>query len=176
MKYCLWFYDSFIDRRLTGILIYSTPVSGPSHEGQSSPLPPLEARYKVQGYLDDCKPAITCMSEFALIDKACDLFEKSSGCRLHRNPASGKCKVLALGRWQQTLQQEDIPLPYLKLTDHLDYLGCKLFANYTRTRKENGSEIKKKIHVIMFGLFWQKRLTSFAKRGEPLLAKEVNLF
>ena len=85
------------------------------------------------------------MAEFSLIDSACNLFERSSGCRLHRNPASQKCKVLALGRWQQTLQQEDIPLPYLKLTDHLDYLGCKLFANYTRTRKENGSEIRKKI-------------------------------
>ena len=85
------------------------------------------------------------MSGFLLVDKACDLFEKASGCRLHRNPASGKCKVLALGRWQQNLQQEDIPLPYLKLTDNLDYLGCKLFASYSKTRKENGSDLKKKV-------------------------------
>ena len=30
--------------------------------------------------------------------------------------------MLALGRWKGTLVQEDIPLPYLKLTANLDYL------------------------------------------------------
>ena len=89
------------------------------------------------------------MAEFSLVDKACELFEKSSGCRLHRDPASNKCKVLALGRWKGTLQQEDIPLPYLKLTDHLDYLGCILYANYCATRRENGEILKKKVKDLI---------------------------
>ena len=105
----------------------------------------MELRYKVQGYLDDCKPAITTMAEFSLVDRACNLFEMSSGCRLHRDPASNKCKVLALGRWKGTLTQEDIPLPYLKLTDHLDYLGCRLYANYNATRRENGEILKQRV-------------------------------
>ena len=60
-------------------------------------------------------------------------------------PASDKCKVLVLGRWKGVLQQEDIPLQYLKITDHLDYLGVKLYSDYTSTRKENGELLKKKV-------------------------------
>ena len=135
----------YLERRLRGILIHSVPVLGPVLQHQVSPLPPLETRYKVQGYLDDCKPAITSMSEFVLVDRACRLFEESSGCRLHRDPDTEKCKVMVLGRWKGTLQQEDIPLPYLKLTDHLDYLGCKQYSNYTVTRRENGEILKKKV-------------------------------
>jgi hypothetical protein len=85
------------------------------------------------------------MAEFQLVDMACSLFEKSSGCKLHRNPDTEKCKVMVLGRWRGVLQQEDIPLPYLKLTDHLDYLGCKLYADYRKTRMENGELLKKKV-------------------------------
>ena len=135
----------YLEKRLVGILIHSLPVSGPAQEGQPATLQPKELRYKVKGYLDDCKPAITSMAEFSLVDRACELFEKSSGCRLHRNPVSNKCKVLALGRWKGALQQEDIPLPYLKLTDHLDFLGCKLYANYSATRRENGEILKKRV-------------------------------
>ena len=79
------------------------------------------------------------------------IHEKSSGCRLHRNPATEKCKVMVMGRWKGTLQQEDIPLPYLKLTDHLDYLGCKLYATYSATRKENGDILKKKVKDQLAG-------------------------
>ena len=135
----------YLEKRLLGILIHSLPVHGPVLQGQAVPLPPLETRYKVQGYLDDCKPAITSMAEFPLVDTACCLFEKSSGCKLHRNPATHKCKVMVLGRWKGALQQEDIPLPYLKLTDHLVYLGCKLYADYSSTRRENGELMKKKV-------------------------------
>ena len=135
----------YLEKRLEGILIHSLPVLGPVQPDQASPLPPLDTRYKVQGYLDDCKPAITSMSDFHLVDYACNMFEKSSGCKLHRDPASNKCKMLPLGRWIGTLDQEDIPLPYLKLTDHLDYLGCKLYANYVTTRRENGNILRKKV-------------------------------
>ena len=135
----------YLERRLRGILIHSLPVHGPAQPGEPVLLPPIETRYKVLGYLDDCKPAITSMDEFALVDNACRLFERSSGCKLHRNPSSNKCKFLPLGRWKGSLEQEDIPLPYLKITEHLDYLGCKLFANYGATRRENGDILKKRI-------------------------------
>ena len=139
----------YLERRLQGILIHSLPVQGPALQGQV--LPPIETRYKVQGYLDDCKPAITTMAEFQLVDSACKLFERSSGCKLHRNPDTNKCKVLLLGRWKGVLDQEDIPLPYLRVTDHLDYLGCKLYSDYSTTRRENGEVLKKAVKVQMGG-------------------------
>ena len=43
------------------------------------------------------------------------------------------------------MRQEDIPLPYLKLTDSQDFLGCKLYASHQATRSENGKILVKKI-------------------------------
>ena len=71
-------------------------------------------------YADDLKPAISTMEEFQLVDRASALFEAASGCVLHRDPTSGKVKFLALGRWRGTLQQEDIPVNYIALSEHLD--------------------------------------------------------
>ena len=105
----------YLERRLQGILISSLPVLGPSPKDERHPLPPLEERFKLMAYCDDVKPAITTMAEFSTVDRACTLFEKSSGCQLHRDPALGKCKFLKLGRWRGTLSQEDIPLRYLVL-------------------------------------------------------------
>ena len=50
---------TYLEKRLAGILVHSLPVAGPVLDGQLGLLPPMEQRYKVQGYLDDCKPAIT---------------------------------------------------------------------------------------------------------------------
>ena len=139
----------YLQKYLKGILVHSTPVMGPSGLGLEYPLPPLETRYKVIGYLDDCKPAITSMEEFLLLDKACTMFEQSSGCKMHRDPATQKCKFLPLGKWKRILKQEDIPLPYLQLTDSLDYLGCKLFSSYHATKNENGIMLVKKINDLI---------------------------
>ena len=109
----------YLERRLKGILISSLPVYGPSLQGHPVPLPPLEERYKLIAYCDDVKPGVTTMSEFITIDTACSLFERSSGCRLHRDITADKCKFLALGRWRGVLEQEDIPLKYMKLSDTL---------------------------------------------------------
>ena len=65
------------------------------------------------------------------------------------DPDSNKRKVLLIGRWKGVLQQEDIPLAYLKITDHLDYLGCKLYADYVSTRRENGDILKKTVREQM---------------------------
>ena len=82
----------YLNNRLKGILIHSLPLHGPLPEGAVGHLPPLEQRYKVKGYADDMKPAVTSMNEFLLVDYASALFERSSGCKLHRDPASGQCK------------------------------------------------------------------------------------
>ena len=74
---------AYLNKRLQGILIHTLPVAGPAQHGHPCPLPPIEQRYKVQGYLDDCKPAITSMAEIELVDRACRLFEMASGCIIH---------------------------------------------------------------------------------------------
>ena len=133
-----------LERVLTGILITSVPVLGPSqlHE---PPLPPLELRYKVIGYADDSKPAITSMEEFVIVDKSLSLFEKASGCKVHRDPANMKCKFLPLGRWRTTLQQSDIPCNYMTLSDHLDMVGVTLMASWAKTRKANGDTLQQRV-------------------------------
>ena len=86
------------------------------------------------------------MHEFSLVDRASLLFEKSSDCKLHRDPRSGKCKFLPLGRWRGTLQQEDIPYAYMTIADHLDMVGVELKATYTQTRKVNGDAIQRRVN------------------------------
>ena len=134
----------YLLRTLTGIAICSIPPSGPSLQDGTPPTPVVE-RYQVYGYADDIKPAVTTMAEFTLVDKAAKLFESSSGCSLHRNPLTGKCKVLPLGRWKDSLQQEDIPFSYMKLCDTLAMVGVELAANWQTSRKVNNDELQKRI-------------------------------
>ena len=77
----------YLEKRLTELLIYKLPVSG-TVLWKEPPLPPQEERYKVIYYADDVKPGVTSMEEFRLVDKASNLFEKASGCVLHRDPSS----------------------------------------------------------------------------------------
>ena len=100
-------------------------------------------------YCDDLKPSISCMAEFKIIDESCSYFKRSSGCLLHRDPASGKCKILALGRWKSTLQQEDIPLNYMVLTDSLDMVGLEMKSTWVQTRKANGDILQTKVSNII---------------------------
>ena len=64
----------YLEKKLTCIPISSLPVLGPSQEGQVSPLPQLEERFKLMAYCDDVKPSLTSMAECFTIDKACKLF------------------------------------------------------------------------------------------------------
>ena len=97
------------------------------------------------GYADDVKPAITSMNEFTVVDSAMKLFEDASGCRLHRDPASKKCKFLPLARWKGTLQQEDIPCAYMTISDHLEMLGVELRSSWVQTRKANGDIMQARV-------------------------------
>ena len=87
------------------------------------------------------------MEEFTLIDRASALFESASGCRLHRNPSSKKCKFLPLGKWRKSLKQTDLPqnCQYLVLSDHLDMVGVELRATWTQTKKSNGDIIQERV-------------------------------
>ena len=85
-----------LERVLQGILITAAPVHGPTLHGGA--LPKFEQRYKLIGYADDNKPAITSMEEFGIVDKFLALFEKASGCKLHRDPLNKMCKFLPLGK------------------------------------------------------------------------------
>ena len=138
----------YLDKRLQGISIYSTPLLGPTLPG-SPPLQRVEEVYRLIAYVDDVKPAITSMNEFFLVDRASLLFENASGCELHRDPTSGKVKFLPLGRWRGTLQQEDIPLPYILLSEHLDMVGVVLKATYTQTKKTNCDELLERFSSIL---------------------------
>ena len=135
---------TYLEKRLQGILIASLPVEGPVLPNTPQ-LPPQEERYKVIGYADDVKPAVTKIEEFILIDNAMALFERASGCKLHRDPESKKCKFLPLAKWKGTLKQEDIPCPYMTLTDELEMVGVELKATWTQTRKANGDAIQKRV-------------------------------
>ena len=134
----------YLEKRLQGILITSLPVLGPVCAGQP-PLGSLEECFKVIGYADDVKPAITSMEEFTVVDRAMHLFETSSGCRLHRDTASKKCKFIPLARWKVTLQQTDIPCNYMTISDHLDMLGVELRSTWVQTRKVNGEEVQSRV-------------------------------
>jgi hypothetical protein len=136
----------YLERRLQGIPITSLPVLGPTNRDDPKPtLVPLEQRFKLMAYADDVKPAITNMSEFNLVDMACRLMERASGVKLHRDPDSGKVKFLALSRWKGTLQQEDLPHQYVRLSDHLDFVGVELRATFTQTRKVNGDILQTRV-------------------------------
>ena len=134
----------YLERRLLGITICLLPSLGPFLSDGTPPEPVVE-KYTVFGYADDVKPAVTTMAEFALVDHAVSLFERSSGNLLHRDPSTGKCKVLPLGRWRNSLQQEDIRYPHLKLTDSLSMVGVELTASWQTTRKLNMDEVQSRV-------------------------------
>ena len=52
-----------------------------------------------------------------MADKAVSLFENSSGCKLHRVQKTEKCKILLLGKWIGIINQNDIPLKFLKVLE-----------------------------------------------------------
>jgi hypothetical protein len=139
----------YLEKRLNGIVITSLPVLGPALQGEKMPLAPMEEKFKLIAYCDDVKPSVTSMAEFFTVDKACALFEKASGCKLHRDPASGKCKFLSLGRWRGILEQEDIPLNYMVLADSLEMVGVELKATWSQTRKVNGDIIQARVGNVV---------------------------
>ena len=70
---------TYLEKRLSGILIASLPQHGPVEmDSVSEHLPNIEERYTVVSYADDLKPAVTSLEELALVDKGSALFESAS--------------------------------------------------------------------------------------------------
>ena len=120
----------WLEARLKGIPIYNNSIGDC-----------IEEVYKLIAYVDDVKPSITSMNEFTVVDNGSALFEAASGCKLHRDPSSGKVKFLPLGRWKGTLNREDLPVNYIIMSEHLDMVGVKLTASFQKTRKLNCDEL-----------------------------------
>ena len=141
---------NYLDKRLTGILLTSIPVLGPASQ-LSEPVSPIEERYRVISYADDLKPAVTSKEEILLVESASAMFEAASGCKLHRDPCSEKCKLLPLGKWRTSLKKEDLPpsCNYFVISDHLDMVGVELRSTWVQTRKANGDILQKRISNTM---------------------------
>ena len=138
----------YLDKRLMGIPIVSRPVLGPVAEDEEGPLPNLEERFKLMAYCDDVKPAITSIEEFMIADRGANLFEKSAGTKLHRDPTTDKCKFLPLGKWRTKLNQTDIPTNYMRITDTLDMVGVQLCATWSKSRQKNGIILQTKMSKV----------------------------
>ena len=164
-----------LDRLLSGIKVFSlipkvvpqTPILLPVKQGSHSPqtsgssapsLCPSSAEvhtrsetelYKVQAYADDVKCGIVAMHEFAIVIESCSLLEQAGGVQLHRDVSAGKVSFLPLGRWRGTLQQEDLPYNFIKLTDSIDFLGVTLKATFVQTRKANCDSMEEKIKKVV---------------------------
>ena len=78
----------------------------------------------------------------------CTELEKAGGVKLHRDPTSGKCKLLPIENWINKLEQHNIPYDFIKITDTLDVMGIKLCAIYTQTRAKNAEIITEKVKKI----------------------------
>ena len=108
----------------------------------------LEEIFSILGYVDDLKPAVNDMEEVEIIIRQCTKLEKASGVKLHREPLSGKCKMLPLGKWNNSLKQEMIPFNFIKLMETLDVMGVKLCSKYQLTRAKNSEMILDKVERI----------------------------
>ena len=117
--------EMYLEERLAGIPVPCLPVQGPVQENEEGPLPPSEERFKLMAFCDDMRPAICSLQEFVTCDTGASLFERAAGTKLHRDPSMNKCKFLPLGKWRRCLTQDDIPTPYMRITDtHMLLLSC----------------------------------------------------
>ena len=57
--------------------------------------------------------------------------------------------MLPLGRWRNSLQQEDIGLPHLKITDRLSMVGFELTASWQSSRKVNMDEVQSRVQTCI---------------------------
>ena len=136
-----------LEKKLRGVVLYSAPIIGPVRKYETN-LAPFEKTGKLVGYVDDICPVVTSKEEFFIVDKCLRLFEFSSGCMFHRNPTTQKCKITLYGSWKRKYNQENIPLSFLKISDHLDILGIKLFETWRKTQRENGSKLVSKVKLV----------------------------
>ena len=124
------------------------PPTWSSTEGQIERLC-MKEKYILISYADDLKPSVTSLKEIVTCISECAKLEGASRVQLHRDPESGKVKILPLGRWRKTLSQGDIPYDFVKISDHLDCVGVQLYSNYSTTRQVNGADLVEKVAKII---------------------------
>ena len=112
-----------LKRLLKGITISKVKVQGPLPKGMKGPLY-LEDVYKIIGYADDLKIAIRSINDLIMAVNQCKKMEMASGVKLHRSPTKGKCRMMPIGTWKDSLTQEDIPYDFIKLSD-TKYFRCQ---------------------------------------------------
>ena len=83
-------------------------------------------------------------NEFKTLDHIISLFESSSGSRLHRDPQTKKCQLLALGRWS-AWKQNNSPLDYMRVTEELNILGVRMTRSTQTTRVLNGEKLVQRV-------------------------------
>ena len=108
------------------------------------PPPVIESRLKVAGFVDDLKCILRSHDEFKTLDHIISLFENSSGSKLHRDPQTKKCQLLALGRWS-AWKQTNSPLDYMRVTEELNILGVRMTRSTQTTRVINGEELVQRV-------------------------------
>ena len=136
-----------LNNKLQGHVYHKLPTLGPKHPKLGGPNP-VEARQKAMGYIDDVKAVVTSVQEFTTLDNALQLYEKSSGSELHRDPTTKKCQILTLGRWA-VWKQEDSPLNFMSIVDQLCFLGVKLCRSSAKTRAVNGDDLTKRVKAAV---------------------------
>ena len=138
-----------LNQQLDGLVYHKLHTSGPKHP-KLGPPPPVEARLKVFGFVDDVKGVVTSIKEFKLLDHTLKLFEQATGSKLHRDPTTKKCSIMTLGKWTNW-KQNDSPLDYMGIVEELNFLGVLLARNSTKTRALNGEELTKKVRATIGG-------------------------
>ena len=129
-----------LEHKLEGITIYEAPLLGPVSENEKT-IHGIKKNEKVIGYVDDIAPYITKKEEFTILDESLITFERASGCKFHRDQNSQKCKVMPIGPWKKWLTQDKVPLPFLRVTDHLEILGAKFFESWSKTKNYIGENL-----------------------------------
>ena len=92
----------------THIIFLVPPRSEAQKKSDGLKVTNVETRYTLIAYCVDLKPAISKIWEFRLVEKFMTIFEMISGCKMHRTPASQKCKFLSLGKWKTDLPSHHI--------------------------------------------------------------------
>ena len=138
-----------LDKHLGGICYHRISTEGPSHPVLGPPAA-VESRLSLIGFVDDIKAILRTLDEFKILDQIISLFEKSSGSRLHRDPATRKCQLLALGRWSNW-KQSNSPLDYMSVVQELNILGVKMTRSSVTSRNVNGEELVKRVRDTING-------------------------
>ena len=134
---------SYLQRRLQGIRYHRLATEGPAHP-VLGPASPVEARLGVLGFVDDLKCGVSSVKESEVLDGAVQLFERSSGSKLHRDPTTKKCQLLPLGKWSKWSQQQS-PLDYLRVVEEINFLGVILGKTSSKSRALNGDFLTSKV-------------------------------